>query len=244
MGVPAYGFGLKAGTKLKECSPDDTVRLKFNDGTESTRFGPRRTLYSAGWGIVFLSVSVLCLTSGSYGVQSNFSVDPYYSAQYAVGLLPIYILLGAGLIVFSGYSPESLVRRHEAGPARPGADAVQSIALFAVAFCVFGILQTAHSETLALNLVKLRQQFTNDTLDIRMRRQSCGAAPGSGAPSMSQRSSRSRMPLWLNKAMWIVASAEVWQSSSSLASRPTWEHAKLRSTIRRFSPRIASSDSI
>ena len=33
---------------------------------------------------------------------------------------------------------------------------------------------------------------------------------------MSQRSSRSRMPLWLNKAMWIMAPAEVRQSSSSV----------------------------
>jgi hypothetical protein len=46
---------------------------------------------------------------------------------------------------------------------------VQSIALFALSFCAFAILQTAHSETLALNLVTLRQQFTTATLGIRMR---------------------------------------------------------------------------
>jgi hypothetical protein len=150
-----------------------------------TRLGPQRTLHCAGWAIALASISVLCLVSGGYGVRPDYGGNLYYSPGNAVVILPIYILLAAGLIAFSGYSSQPMEHRHETGSARSAADAVQNLALFAVPFCAFAILQMSHSESLALNLVKLRKDFTEATLNIRMRRPTPPDAyletdPGSG----------------------------------------------------------------
>src|ERR1035438_4081797 len=66
-----------------------------------TMLGPHRTLHCAGWGIALASISVLCLVSGGYGVRPDYGGNLYYSPGNAVVLLPIYLLLAAGLIVRS-----------------------------------------------------------------------------------------------------------------------------------------------
>lgn len=132
------------------------------------RQSPRRSLYNAGVTILLCSGIEACIASGLFG-PTNFKIpdEMPYGALSAVYILPAYMLLGAGLIVFSRLFWVAQERRTPPGP-ESVVDSLNSLVLFAFALSAFGLFQALHSGARQERLLALRQAFALDTIADRL----------------------------------------------------------------------------